>query len=118
MGKMVETGRTDMSTFIGGVATRLKNDSMALRGLGRQDLDVERRDLDLLADSLEHTASLLDVVKKNLCVKCRMLDVVEHVTFGTELEIVRKSKKKGKKKDEQEKSEGREGRRKKGRRKE
>ena len=113
MGRKVEIGRTDVATYLGGIVGRIRSDAMSLRGLARRDLEPGRKDLDGLADSLELTASLLGVVKQHLCRSCRLLDVVEHVTFGTELEVVRKSKRKGAR-DEQKEGKGRKGRRRKG----
>ena len=81
----VEIEQTDLGTLLGKLASRLRNDGLAL--LGRASLeaspaDESYRDLADLWSSLERTAGLLDIVKKHLCRDCAMLEVSETVSFG------------------------------------
>lgn len=98
MAKKVETERTDVATFLGGLASRLRNDALALTGLASRESypgNQDHEDLHGLADSLERTAAFLEAVKDRLCQECRLLEVEEQVTFGKVPEVGRKPKKKG-----------------------
>ncbi|MBI2191977.1 MAG: hypothetical protein HYU36_08340 [Planctomycetes bacterium] len=116
----IETEQTDVATLLAGLASRLRNDGVALAGIACRDTEpgaVEHRDLTGLAHSLERTAALLEAVKERLCPECRLRDVVERVTFGNVPEVVQESKTKGERDHEQEEDEGRQGgRQRKGRR--
>ena len=120
MGETIETEQTDMATVLAGLASRLRNDGLALADIACRDADpgaVEYRDLTGLAGSLERTAALLEAVKEPLCQECRLRDVVERVTFGAVPEVGQEPKTKGERDHEQEEEQGRQGgRRGKGRR--
>ena len=120
MGDSIEMEQTDVATLLAGLASRLRNDGLALAGIACRDADpgaVEHRDLNGLAGSLERTAALLEAVKERLCEECRLRDVVERVTFGKVPEANQEPKTKGEPDHEQEEDEGRQGgRRRKGRR--
>jgi len=119
LAKKVETESTDVATFLGGLAIRLRNDGLALTGLAwrhSQPGNADHEDLQGLAGSVEQTAKLLEAVKDRLCTKCRLLDVSEHVTFGAVPEVGKESKAKGEHDDEQEEGQERKADRRKGRR--
>ena len=93
MKESMELERTDLATFMSGLAGKLRKDSLALRGhAGREHDpgDVQHKELTSLADSLEWTAALLDITKRQLCQKCRMGDVVEGVVFGVKAKAEKK----------------------------
>ncbi len=98
MADRIETEQTDVATYLGGLASRLRNDALALTGLASRESypgNRDHEDLHGLAGSLERTAALLEAVKDRLCQECRLLDVAEQVTFGAVPEVGRKPKKKG-----------------------
>lgn len=69
-GDSIETEQTDVATLLAGLASRLRNDGLALAGIACRDAEpgaVEHRDLNGLAGSLERTAALLEAVKERLC---------------------------------------------------
>ena len=77
--------RTDMATYLAGLVARIRTDSLALRGIaGREHEpdDLNHRELTDLADSLEWTAGMMELSRKQLCKKCGMIDVVKKVTFS------------------------------------
>jgi len=81
----VELEQTDLGTLLGSLASRIRNDGLALMGRAYMDSnpgDQDFKDLDRLCTSLERTAALLDVVKKQLCRDCALQDVSEAVSFG------------------------------------
>ncbi len=113
MAKKVETERTDVATFLSGLASRLRNDALALSGLAWRESHPgasDHEDLHGLAGSLERAAALLEGVKEHLCQACQLLDVSEQVTFGAVPEVGRKRKKKGAQGHEQEEGQDRKGR--------
>jgi hypothetical protein len=120
LAKKVETERTDVATFLGGLASRLRNDALALTGLAWRESHpgaANHEDLHGLAGSLERTAKVLEAVKDRLCPGCRLLDVAEQVTFGAVPEVGQEQKTKGERDHEQEEEQGRQGgRQRKGRR--
>lgn len=96
MADRIETEQTDVATYLGGLASRLRNDALALTGLAWRESHpgaVDHEDLHGLAGSLERTAKVLEAVKDRLCPGCRLLDVAEHVTFGAVPEARRKPRK-------------------------
>ena len=105
LGDSIETEQTDVATLLAGLASRLRNDGLALAGIACRDAapgTVEHRDLTGLAGSLERTAALLEAVKERLCQECRLRDVVERVTFGKVPEVEQEPKTKGERDHEQE----------------
>ena len=120
LAKKVEAERTDVATFLGGLASRLRNDALALTGLAWREShpgNADHEDLHGLAGSLERTAALLEAVKDRLCQTCQLLDVAEQVTFGASPEVGRKPrKKKGARTHGKEEGQERKGGRRKGRR--
>ena len=116
----IETDQTDVATLLAGLASRLRNDGLALAGIACRDAEpgaVEHRDLTGLAGSLEWTAALVEAVKARLCRECRLRAVVERVTFGKAPEANLEPKTKGERDHEQEEEQERQGgRRRKGRR--
>jgi hypothetical protein len=112
LAKKVETERTDVATFLGGLASRLRNDALALTGLAWRESHpgaADHEDLHGLAGSLEWTAKVLEAVKDRLCPGCRLLDVAEQVTFGAVPEVGQEPKTKGERDHEQEEEQGRQG---------
>ena len=115
----VELDRTDLATWLGRLACRLRNDGLTL--MGRANLESspgehEYEDFSELWSSLERTASLLEAVKDQLCEGCRTLDVLDRVTFGMAPEARTRSPRKGVRNHEQEERKSRKaGRRKKAR---
>lgn len=98
MADRIETEQTDVATYLGGLASRLRNDALALTGLASRESypgNRDHEDLHGLAGSLERTAALLEAVKDRLCQECRLLEVAEQVTFGAVPEAGRKPKTKG-----------------------
>ena len=98
MADRIETEQTDVATYLGGLASRLRNDALALTGLAWRESRPgasDHEDLHGLAGSLERTAALLEAVKDRLCRACRLLDVAEKVTFGAVPGVGRKLRKKG-----------------------
>lgn len=82
--KKVETDRTDVATFLSGLASRLRNHALALTGLAWRHSrpgNADHDDLHDLAGSLEETARLLAAIKARLCQKCMLLDVAVQITF-------------------------------------
>ena len=114
LAKKVEAERTDVATFLGGLASRLRNDALALTGLAWREShpgNADHEDLHGLAGSLERTAALLEPVKDRLCQTCQLLDVAEQVTFGALPEVGRKPKTKGARIHGKEEGQERKGRR-------
>ena len=120
LAKKVEAERTDVATFLRGLASRLRNDALALTGLAWREShpgNAEHQDLHGLAGSLERTAALLEAVKDRLCQTCQLLDVAEQVTFGAVPEVGQQPRTKGERDHEQEEEQERQGgRQRKGRR--
>jgi hypothetical protein len=115
----IETDRTDVATFLGGLASRLRNDSLALIGLAWRDSHPgasDHEDLHGLAGSLERMAKVIEAVKDRLCQACQLLDVSEQVTFGAVPGVERKRDLKGGRTHGQEEGQERKGGRRKGRR--
>jgi hypothetical protein len=116
----IETEQTDVATYLGGLASRLRNDALALTGLASRESypgNPDHEDLHGLAGSLERTAKLLEAVKDRLCQTCQLLDVAEQVIFGAVPEVGRKLNVKGARTHgEEEGQERKSGRRRKGRR--
>ena len=84
-----EIERTDVATFLATLSARLRSNSLALRAIADRDHDpgdANHRELTSIADSLERTADMLELSKKHLCEKCRMMGVSERVTFEDHLE--------------------------------
>lgn len=74
-----------MGSLLIGLARTLRNNGLALTGLGHiqwPDGGQETEDLDALARSLERTATLLESVSAHLCSACNLKEVTERVTFG------------------------------------
>jgi hypothetical protein len=114
LAKRVETERTDVATFLSGLASRLRNDALALTGLAWREShpgNADHEDLHGLAGSLERTAKVLEAVKERLCQTCKLLDVAEQVTFGVVPEVERKPKTKGARNHGEEEGQERKGRR-------
>jgi hypothetical protein len=111
----VEMERTDVATFLGGLASRLRNDALALTGLAWRHShpgNADQEDLHGLArSSLERTAALLEAVKDRLWQRCQLLDVAEQVTLGAVPEVERKPKTKGARIHGKEEGQERKGRR-------
>ena len=81
----VELEQTDLSTLLGSLASRIRNDGLSLMGrvlMDHEPGDPDFRDADRLWASLERTATLLDAIKKHLCKDCALQDVSETVSFG------------------------------------
>jgi len=81
----VELEQTDLGTLLGKLASRLRNDGLALVGRASMEAspgDPEYRDLAELWNCLDHTATMLDAIKKRLCRNCALLDISETVSFG------------------------------------
>lgn len=90
LAKKGETECTDVATLLGGLASRLRNDALALSGLAWRESHpgaADHEDLHGLAGSRERTAKALEAVKDRLCFGCRLLDVAEHLTFGAVPEV-------------------------------
>ncbi|MBI2192012.1 MAG: hypothetical protein HYU36_08515 [Planctomycetes bacterium] len=112
MGGRIETEQTDLATLLGELASRLRNDALALTGLAWRESrpgTAEHEDLHGLAGSLERTAKVLQAVMDRLCAECRLLDVSEHVTFGKSPKVRPERKTKGERDDEQEEGQERKG---------
>ena len=81
----VELEQIDLGTLLHKLASRLRNDGLALVGRASMEAspgDEEYRDLTELWASLERTADLVDVIKKQLCRNCALQDVMETVSFS------------------------------------
>ena len=95
LGMTMETELTEVGTLLGNLASRLRNDGLALMGMASWEPDpesLEHKDLHGLAGSLMRTAGLIGFVKEGLCQECRLRDVEEVVTFGDKPEAERKQK--------------------------
>jgi len=103
--KTVTTAETDLATWLARLASHLRNDRLSL--LARVHLESspgtrEARDLAQLWDSLDCKAALMDAIKERLCTACRLMEITERVTLGTELDGDHGSSRKGGQGHEQE----------------
>ena len=82
----VEMSQTDQATFLHKLADDLRHVGLALRGLAHQEGsrgDPQFRTVTSLGGSLDRTADVLDAVARQLCVKCRMAEVVETLRLAS-----------------------------------
>ena len=83
----LETDRTELASLLPRLAHRLRNDALAIQGLAHTHFhasQTEREQLAWLAESLERTARLLDLVGGHLCRNCRFLELVERLSLERE----------------------------------
>jgi len=85
----VDLDTADIATLLGAVASRLRNDGLALVGMAARSGcvpgSVEHRDLHALAGSMDRAAALVEAVGRGLCRRCRLMGVVEQVVFRSPL---------------------------------
>ena len=89
---------TEVGTLLGNLASRLRNDGLALMGMASREPDpesLEHKDLHGLAGSLMRTAGLIEFIKAGLCRRCLLQDVREMLTFGDAPEDEKEPKPKG-----------------------
>jgi len=117
--KRVVMEQTDVATYLADLVSRVRNDALAITGLawrhsrpGESDFE----ELHALSGSLERTAKILEAVKDRLCQICKVVDVAEHVTFGTVPEVGQEPKPEGGHDHGQEEGQERKAGRRKGRR--
>ncbi len=82
--RSIETERTDIATFLGVLASRLRVQARALQGMAAAEGDatsVESREKSEMAGDLEAVAGRLDLIRQHLCPNCRMMEVVERVSI-------------------------------------
>lgn len=81
----IELWRTDVASFLGGLASRLRVHGQALHGMAAGDGDaasVEAREKSEMAGDLEAVATYLDLLRKHLCPACRLIEMVERVSIN------------------------------------
>jgi len=98
LGMTMETELTEVGTLLGNLASRLRNDGLALMGMASREPDpesLEHRDLHGLAGSLMRTSGLLEFIRGGLCQECRLRDVKQLLTFDDAPEDEKEPKPKG-----------------------
>lgn len=75
--------RSDLETFMGTLASRLRVQARALRGVaaleGERGSTDDRATLESVSD-LEDVAEQLDRLRSTLCQRCRMIEVTEETS--------------------------------------
>ncbi len=79
-----EERRTDVVTFLGVLASRLRIHGQALLGMAATEGDsatIEGREKSEMAGDLEAVADHLDLIRQHLCPACRMMEMVERTSI-------------------------------------
>ena len=80
-----ETERSDLGSLLETLIGRVRRDGLAAMGFAASNYprkDPDHRTLEALAESLGHTANLLDSVHARLCQDCQMVGVTERWAFS------------------------------------
>ncbi len=81
----IEERRTDIVTFLGVLASRLRVHGQALLGMAAAEGDVatiEAREKSEMAGDLYAVADNLDLVRGHLCPACKMMEMVERISIA------------------------------------
>lgn len=81
----IELWRTDLASFLGGLASRLRVHGHALQGMAAVEGDaasVEAREKSEMVGDLEAVAAYLDLLREHLCPACRLIEMVERVSIN------------------------------------
>jgi len=81
----IEMWRTDVASFLGELASRLRVHGEALHGMAAVEGDaasIEAREKSEMAGNLEAVAAYLDLLREHLCPACRLIEMVERVSIN------------------------------------
>lgn len=84
-GHGIELWRTDVASFLGGLASRLRVHGEALRGMAAVEGDpasIESREKSEMVGDLDAVAATLDLLRNHLCPACRLIEMVERVSIN------------------------------------
>lgn len=81
----IELWRTDVVSFLGGLASRLRVHGQALHGMAAVEgyaASIEGREKSEMAGDLEAVATYLDLLREHLCPACRLIEMVERLSIN------------------------------------
>lgn len=76
----IEIDHADLTTFLGGLASDLRNAGHAVRAMAAEHAGEGQQDIvdaDRLAGSLDRVAASLDGVRDHLCRDCQLVTIYE-----------------------------------------